>query len=159
MVTCSIVHSFLALRSSQLHTTLLDSLSDFGSTAHTHLSAQTVFAVQCANSSHRWELIKSVGHSMVTTIALGQLWKTFNKMPIELLNGNERFVVFNISKIMPGGTRARARAHSQTQPQRERICCPSNALQYYYLCEFLPMFRLTTYRDIIIIHAATCAVH
>lgn len=103
---------------------------------------------------------KSAGHSTVTTIALGQLWKTFNKMPIELLNGNERFVVFNISKIMPGGKHTRARARSLTNTNMANVSVgQSNALQYYYLCEFLPMFRLTTYRDIITIHAATCAMH
>lgn len=34
---------------------------------------------------------------------IGPTVEIFNKMPIELLNGNERFV-FNISKIIPGGT-------------------------------------------------------
>lgn len=34
---------------------------------------------------------------------IGPAVETFNKMPIELLNDNERFVVFNISKIIPGG--------------------------------------------------------
>lgn len=59
--------------------------------------------------SHRWELIKSWTLSLGQTIswpakAIGPAAKIFNKMPIELLNGNERFVVFNISKIIPGGT-------------------------------------------------------
>lgn len=43
----------------------------------------------------------------VNSFADGSDWancgKTFNKMPIELSNVNERFVVINISKIIPVG--------------------------------------------------------
>lgn len=123
MVTYSIVHSFLALYSAQLYATLFHSLSDFSDTSHIH--THTFPHKQCLvcililisqmGIDQSVDNFKSAGHSTVTTIALGQLWKTFNKMPIELLNGNERFVVFNISKIMPGGKHTRARAHSQTQ--------------------------------------------
>lgn len=38
-------------------------------------------------------------------------------MPIELLNGNERFVVFNISKIIPGGARIQSEKRAYLRPK------------------------------------------
>lgn len=123
MVTYSIVHSFLALYSAQLYAAhySIHSLTLVIRRTHTHTFPHKqclvciLILISQMGIDQSVDNFKSAGHSTVTTIALGQLWKTFNKMPIELLNGNERFVVFNISKIMPGGKHTRARAHSQTQ--------------------------------------------
>lgn len=82
---------------------------------------------------------------------IGPTVETFNKMPIELLNGNERFVVFNISKIIPGGKRAHTHeTYILTPSLRTSI----STLILIFMCIFANV-QLTTYRNIIITHTHT----